>query len=220
MKWQRSIVLLALLMLPLIAGAPVLARRSPQANAAGETKAAIDGWARGNYGRALDLVFRDRCTSPSDALWLACIRILPGHQNEIEYSLSMERRYGGTILAHITRPKTQSVYTELYEGKKEHPLASVNELTKLIQVESQAGDQRRFPGLVHLADEFERIRFSPTLTAELMLDATRYRFRVWVLGGDQMELILHGPGSAAPHQPQPLIQWAESAREMLARAFN
>ena len=219
MNLQRSIALLALVMLPLIAGAPVLAQRSPQANAAGETEGAIDGWARENYGRALDLVLRDRC-APTDALWRACISILPGHQDEIEYSLSVERRYGGTILAHITRPKTQSVYTGLYEGKKGHPLASVNELTKLIQVESQAGDQRRFPRLVHLADEFEKIQFSPTLPNELMMDATKYLFHVRSYWGDRMDLILSGPGSAAPHQPQPLIQWAESAREMLARAFN
>jgi hypothetical protein len=98
--------------------------------------------------------------------------------------------------------------------------SSLNALTRLIKLESRAGDERRFPELVGLADEFEKIRFSPVPPAEIMMDATQYRFRVGSFSGDQMEIALHGPGSAAPRQPQILIQWAESVRTMLASAFH
>jgi hypothetical protein len=132
----------------------------------------------------------------------------------------VEKRYGGTIFVQIARPKSRSIRARLRERKKEHPDGSVGDLTKLIELESQAGDQRRFPGLVGLANEFERIRFSPILSDEIIMDATEYTFRTRSLSGEQMELILHGPGPSAPAQPHALIQWAESAKAMLASTFK
>ena len=51
-------------------------------------------------------------------------------------------------------------------------------------------------------------------------NATQYHFRVRSFSGDQMELALHGPGSAAPRQPPIVSQWAESARKILGSAFH
>ena len=180
----------------------------------------MDGWTRENYDRALDLVLQGHCAASKGVRWISCIRIVPGYSAELEYSLSVEKRYDGTVVAHIIRPKTQSVYTQLCKRRKDRPRASIGDLTKLIEIESQAGDQRKFPGLLALADNFEKIRFSPVLPDEIMMDATQYRFRARSFSGDQMELTLVGPGAAAPHQPHALIQWAESVREMLASAFN
>jgi|SRR5689334_3643846 hypothetical protein len=193
---------------------------SPAASALEETKDGTDRWTRENYERVLDLVFQDRCTAPTDARWVSCVRIIPAFKDEMEYSLSLGRRYDGTLLARVTRPKSQSVYVQLRELKKEHPHGSVNDLSKMIKVESQSVDQLRFPALVALANEFENIRFSPALSDEVMMDATEYRFCVRSFSGDSMALTLHGPGPAAPRQPQGLIQWAESAREVLTGAFK
>ncbi|HKM81567.1 MAG TPA: hypothetical protein VJY15_11470 [Candidatus Acidoferrum sp.] len=221
MKRQRCLVLIWVLAVSCVWGTPVpAASSSPRASAPQETQDTIDGWARDNYDLTLDLVFRDRCAALKDVRWIACVRIVPGYANEIEYTLSVEKSYGGTILAHITRPKGQSVYSQLCRRKKERPHASVGALARLIKLESQAGDQRRFPGLVSLADEFEKIRFSPVPPDELMMDATRYRFCIRSFSGDKMEILLRGPGPTAPGQPLILIQWAESVRELLASAFK
>jgi len=220
MTRRRCVVLIGLLALSRISGMPIVRACSWRASAPQHVKDSIDSWARENYDRALDLVLQDPCTASKDVRWISCIRMVPGYPAELEYSLSVEKRYDGTISAHITRPKAQSVYTQLRNRRKDRPHASVSALTRLIKLESQAGDQRRFPVLVDLADDFEKIRFSPVLPDEIMMDATQYRFRVRSFSGDQMELTLHGPGSAVPRQSQILIQWAESVRKMLASAFN
>lgn len=203
----------AALVLVLVLG--LLGQPAPQGH-----KDFIDSWTRENYSRALDLLLPDRCASPIDARWLSCVRIVPPYKNETEYSLSVERRFDGTLSAKIVRPKVQSIYVQLRERKKEHPHASVSDLAKLIEIESRTGDQRRFPRLADLADKFENLRLSPVLSDEIMMDPTEYRFRIRSFSGETMELTLNGPGSAAPHQSQTLIQWAESAREMLASAFH
>lgn len=221
MKLRLYVVLMALLALSTIAGIPLLRPPSSHASVPHQVKESARAWARENYRRALDLVFQDRCTSSNDARWLSCVRILPGFsEDEIEYSLSVEKRYSGTVVAHITRPKLQSVYTQLRRRKQEYPRASVSNIAKLIQVESWEGDVRRFPELMRLADELENIRLSPVFPDELMMDPTEYFFRVRSPYGNLMEVTLYGPGSAASYQSEPLIQWAESTRRMLERSFN
>src|SRR5216683_1670109 len=173
---RRRLVLIWLLAASCVAAIPFLTASSSRAGAPKDTKDSFDAWARDNYDRALDLVLQDRCTSATDARWLSCIRIVPGYPDELEYSLSVEKRYDGTVLAEIARPKVDSIRRQLRDRKKEHPHASVGDLAKLIELESRAVDQRRFPGIVRLADEFEKIRVSPVLSDEIMMDATQYRF--------------------------------------------
>lgn len=218
MKPQRNLVLLVLL--TLMECVPSLCLSCPQAISGQPHGDSADLWVRENYDRALDLVFPERCASPIDARWLACVRIVPAYKDEIEYALSVEKRYDGTIQAEAKRAKARSVYAQLCELKHEHPQASVADLTKLVQMESRTGDQRRFPQLESLADEFEGLRLSPVLSEEIMMDPVKYRFRISSLSGERMQLTLFGPGSTASHQPQPLIQWAESARTLLAQSFR
>lgn len=151
---------------------------------------------------------------------MSCVRIVPAFKDDIEYSLSVEKRYNGRLFAWVVRPKNHSIYGQLYELKKKQPKASVNELAKLIEVESYAGDQRRFPRLADLANEFETLRLSPVLSDEIMMDPAEYTFRVLSSSGENMLFTLYGPGSEAPVQPRGPIQWAESARAMLAAAFK
>jgi len=220
MKRRCCLVLIVLLALSYVSSAPVVGACSSRASGPQETRGKIDGWARENYELALDQVLPDHCEAGKDVRWIVCIRIVPGYPSDLEYSLSVEKRYGGTIFAHITRPKSQSVYMQLCKEKKKHPGASVGDLTKLIELESQTGDQGRFPGLAGLADEFEKVRFSPVLSDEITMDATQYNLCVKSISGEQMRLTLYGPGSTAAHQPETMIQWTESARSMLGSAFK
>jgi hypothetical protein len=210
--------MLALLYVPSASG--LAAFSSTRASTRQETQDTPESWARDNYDLILDRVFQDRCTASKDVRWIACVRMIPGHPSEIEYTLSVEKRYSGMILARVTRPKTRSIYTQLCKLRKDHPAASVSDLAKLIEVEAQTGDQQKFPALVRLADEFEKLRLSPVLPDEIMMDATKYVLRSRSFSGDQMELVLRGPGPSAPHQSQPVIQWAESARGVLINAFK
>lgn len=212
-----SLVLLVLFVLART-HTPLLAALQSKADPKGNDT--IDGWARDNYHRALDLLLPDRCASAIDARWLACVRIVPPFRNEIEYLLSVQRQLDGSIFAQITRPKAHSIYVQLRQRRKEHAQVPLAELAKLIEIETQAGDQRRFPQLADLANEFEGLRLSPVLSDEIMMDPTQYRFRVRSFAGERMELTLDGPGSGAPVQPPGLIRWAESVRKTLASAFN
>lgn len=203
----------------MIAFTPVLWALGSRALSAQEIKDSVESWTRENYGRALDLVFQDACATSKEARWFSCVRSLPGHKDEIEYSFLLEKRYDGTVFARIARPKAQSIYRQLRQRKEQNPLGSVGDLAKLIQIESQVGDQQRFGRLAELATDFEKLRVSPIPADEIIMDATEYRFRVRSSSG-KMNITLRGPGSAAPHQSQALIQWAESLRITLASAFH
>ena len=223
MQRRNGFLLAGLLGVVCVWNMPAQPLFSPQLSTeSGESQDATDGWVRDNYGAVLNVVLHDRCSARHEATdphWIVCVRINPGYETDLEYTLSVERRYDGTAFASITRAKSQSIYTQLYKLRKKRPTASASDLAKSIVVETQAGDQQRFPALQQFADEFEEIRFSPVLPDELMMDATEYVF-LSKSSGNQMELVLGGPGSSAPRQPHPLLQWAESLRQMLASSFR
>jgi hypothetical protein len=219
-SYQR-LVLIWILVVSLVLGIPASGVSFwPQSNSPQETEVAIDSWVQDNYNSVLDLVFQDHCEASANIRWAACVRVIPGHQTELEYTLSVKKNYDGTILAHVTRAKRESVYSQLCKFKKEHPAATAGDIAKLIQVEFRSVNQQKFPALVHIADKFENIRFSPVLPDEIMMDPTIYDFHSRSSSGDQMDLIMSGPGTSAPRQPQPLIEWAESVRKILAAAFD
>lgn len=215
MKPRSWFALICFLVFATIAVAPAVRARASRAAAAQEDKDSVDSWTRENYRRALDLVFQDTCASATHVRWLACIRIVPGHNDEIEYSFFLEKRYDGRVFARIARPKAQSIYRQLRQRKEQNPHGSVGDLAKLINIELQVGDQQRFRRLAELASDFEELRFSPIPADEIIMDATEYRFRISSSSGE-MDVTLRGPGSEAPHQSQPIIRWAESARRLLA----
>jgi len=220
---MTRLVWLAYVWLAMLSGAAVSGSYLWRSGAPQDTKDSVDGWVRGNYTRVLDLALRNRCSEDPvqarramDARWLACVRIVPAFKNENESSASLEKRYDGTLFAQLVRPKGHSVYVQLRERKKQQPSESPAGLAKLIEIESTSGDQRRFPGLSRLADEFEKMQVSPVLSDELMMDATEYRFSIRAPYGESLDLTLLGPGAAAPRQPPGLIQWAESLKETFA----
>jgi hypothetical protein len=150
--------------------------------------------------------------------WFA-YAIIPGFQTELEYELSLEKHYDGTVFARVIRPRTQSIYRQLCKLKIEHPSASVSDLSKLIAVESEAGDENKFPTLRRLAEEFDKIRIAAPLSDELMMDATQYGILVQAGAGEHLEIVLFGPGPSAPKQPSQLLQWTEDLRKLLVEAF-
>jgi hypothetical protein len=218
-KWCGA-VLLVLLTLPWTARRSILAQDHSQTKVSQGMKKNDDGWVRDNYNLALDLIFPDPCASAISGRWMVCIRSIPSFKNEIEYSFSVEKRYDGTILTRITRPKGRSIYRQLCERKKQYPLGSVNELSKKIRLESRKGDQAEFPQLTSLASEFEKLSLSPVLSDEIMIDPVEYDITVRSFSGESERLTLHGPGSAASHRTQPLVHWAEATRESLATGFH
>jgi hypothetical protein len=217
---RRWFVLIGFIVAASVLAAPISAVPGALSSGPRRPEGSADAWVRQNYNRALDLALPDRCASSTDARWLVCIRIVPGYADEIEYSLSLEKRYDGTIRARIVKPKGDSIRRQLLKWKKKHPSAAISGIGKLFAVESLVGDQHSFPRLPRLADEFEQIRLSPVPADEIMMDATHYQFRVRSSSGDQLEFELQGPGSAGPRQSQVLIRWAESLRELLATAIK
>jgi hypothetical protein len=144
--------------------------------------------------------------------------VLPGHQGEPEYLLRLDKRYDGRVHARITRPHGASIYTQLLKLKMERPSASPAELAKAIAVDTRESDQQTLPVLARLADDFERIQLSPALSEELTMDPTRYFIRAESASGEQIELLLYGPGPSAPHQPRPLLEWVEELRRVMSKA--
>ena len=209
-----------LIAVPAVPAAPHARQHSPRPSAQHDPTDSVDSWMRENYSRALALLLPDSCASAIDARWRSCIRIIPSDKNESEYAVSLQRRFDGKMFAVIVRPKGASIYAQLREHKRKHPHASLGALAKMIAIESRTGDQSQFSGLEHLGEKFEELRISPVLSDEVTMDPTEYRFRFRSFAGETMEVTLNGPGSTAAHQSQPLIEWAESAKNTLAESFN
>jgi len=179
-------------------------------------------WVHENYKAVIDLISRDKtcdaAKDPRPVRWSVCVRVRPGHENELECVLWLEKRDDGTAYAQITRPRGKSIYLQLLKLKTDRPNASPTDLAKLVAVKSRGGDQQTFPGLVSLTDEFERIRLSPVLSDELMMDPTTYFIHAEALWGERMELILYGPGPSTPHQSDPMLEWVERLRRLLSES--
>jgi hypothetical protein len=190
---------------------------------AGRAQETVDSWTRDNYLKVLDMVFSDGCSvlkGAEHARWTVCVRIMPSYPTELEYLLYAEQHYDGTILAHAVRPKTASVYMQLLSLKQAHRTASANELARYIVTQTVSGNDQEFPVLRSVGNEFEKARFSPVLPDELMMDTTRYLFIEQSFSGNRMELVLNGPGSSVVRQPHPLLQWAESFRQVFDKSFK
>lgn len=188
-----------------------------------DTNNATDTWIEENYNLVVALAFQESCTGrikSSSMRWIVCVRIIPAYPSELESAVSVERSYDGTILARVARPWMQSIRMQLHGLKQDHPTATAGDLAKLIVLETKEGDQQKFPTLRRLVDDFEKIRFSPALSDELMMDATKYIFHSKSFSGEQLDLALQGPGPSAPHQPHPMLEWVEALRRALGGSFK
>lgn len=173
----------------------------------------------GEYGSVLNLVLQDRC-GPAHVSgkirWVVCVRIIPGFQNEMEFTLSLEKYYDGTIRAYATRPKAKSIYLQLSGLRSKYPAASPREISGHIAVESMNFDQRDIPQLRLFADQFERIRLSPVPDDAIWNDATKYDFRMESITNDSIDYAIMGPGGSTAHQPNDLLSWTESIKRLIA----
>lgn len=73
---------------------------------------------------------------------------------------------------------------------------------------------------IPLAANFEKIRISPVLSDELMMDATEYHLHIQSSAGVSLELTLYGPGPQEPHQPPGLVQRADLVRASLVESLR
>lgn len=211
-----TLSVVALVMFP-IASRELHGARRPNTQA--QSSDASDTWAREHYASALDQVFGNACPSLTDSeqrvRWLVCIRVVPSGTSDVESALSLQRFYDGKVAASATVAKGSSVFAQLRELHRAYPTASAEELARHISVERRVRSSEELAALRKLADELEEIRLSPVLADQLMMDATKYEFYSESLYGNQLRLIVYGPGSKAPRQPHPLLSWAESLRQVL-----
>jgi len=176
-----------------------------------------------NYDPVMNLVLQDKCGSnhQSGAIrWVVCVRIIPGFPEDLEYTISLEKLYNGTIRAYATRPRVKSIHLQLLELSGKHPAASVKELSGLITTESISLDQEEFPQLKQCADKFERLRLSPVPNDAIWNDATKYAFRIESITSDSIDYAMIGPGADAKHQPSELLSWAESMKRIIAVGWS
>jgi hypothetical protein len=173
---------------------------------------------------ALDLVLSSDCSSEEQSgtavRWTACGRILPPYSSDFEYRFFIGQYSGGKVLASITLPTSQSVRAQLDHLSEEHPAFSARELAKLVKSNVRTFNQTQLPDLKRLANEFEGMHFSPTLEGDLIMDPTTYEVHSRSVYGNQMVVIIRGPGSSASKQPHPLLTWAEDLKRLLEGAAH
>lgn len=195
---------------------------APSANEQQAKEDALRDWAHENYRGVLDKVFKNSCDVPKSSgemRWMVCARII-SESADPEYGLLMERNWDGKPFARIVRPKGQSVYVQLGNQKREHPTAASSDLIKFIVLETKEGGEKEFPALASIEDEFEHIRFSPVLPADLFSDPTEFDISLQALWGNKMEIVMYGPGLSIAGQPHPLLSWVAKTRQVLAASFK
>jgi len=222
--WRETLCVFLLCLLPWVEAAG-------QGRRAAEKQEQAEGWIKENYLAVVDLIAREKSCVPTDDAksehaankssaamrWSVCVRIIPGHPEELESLLWLEKLSDGSLQARIVGPRGASIYWQLVKLKAARRDASPVELAKLVAVETRERDRKTLPGLTQLASEFEEIRLSPVLSDELMMDPTVYSIRARSMWGEQMDLVLSGPGPSAPHQPGPLLDWVEKLRRVFSQ---
>ena len=176
------------------------------------------------FDDALDLALSADCSSDEQSgaavRWTVCGRILPPYSSDSEYRFFLSQYSDGKVVASITRPTSLSVRAQLDSLNKQHPAFSARELAKLVKSNVRTFNQTQLPDLKRLANEFEGMDFSPTLEGDLVMDPTTYEVHSRSLYGNQMVVIIRGPGSGAPKQPHPLLTWAEDLKRLLEGAAH
>jgi len=173
---------------------------------------------------AVAIAVKDRCAPSRDfkgVRWIACVRIVDAFEKDFEYVISIERRYDGTVEIHAARPVGHSVAQQLNTLRSTNSHAALRTLAQAMSVESFSADQRKWPFVGTLAEQFEAIRISPVPMDALYSDSTSYFVRVYApeLLREHHEFEVEGPGPAALHQPDPLLEWVETMRKALMQKW-
>ena len=185
-----------------------------------QQKTSTDDWVQKNYAGALETVFQNVCAplaSPKGARWTACIHITPAFRHERETIVYLEKSYEGTIEARASRAKDQSIYDQLLSLRQENPNASLPDLCRLVQVSLLRGDQRRFPKLLELSNEFEKLQISLALSDELISDPTKYYLHVRSYTGNELDVTLYGSETNLSQKSDALLRWEYEVSALLTK---
>ncbi len=110
-----------------------------------------------------------------------------------------------------------SIGTQLRYLRKEHPDASIDQLTQMLCLQKWTTTSRQSQILAKSAADFEKIRISPVMPVTLILHPIRYQLWSQSLWGNRVEFSLDGPGPDGTKQSHPLLQWMEDVRRNLER---
>jgi hypothetical protein len=178
----------------------------------------VDSWVGRNYKTVLDaLLPKGNITPeefPKNVKWMVTCRIAPPYENP-EYRVSMHKTYDGKIEASIVSPKGASVISQLRALRRRHPEAELEKIARMVSVKHTTVTQSDYPQLSELASQIEAMNISPILPDELGTDETGYEFWSQSLWGNRLNLIMGGPGTDVKGQPNPLIQWVETVRNVV-----
>jgi hypothetical protein len=181
---------------------------------------AEDVWLLENYPNVRDAVLQKGCpssgkTQSEPPRWEVCFRILPPFESDSEYEVDLKKYYDGKIYANIILPKGPSVQTQLLKLHRDHPDISWDKLTGLISTETFTGSEKDSSALRDLATEFENIRVSPVMPDVVWPDRTKYEIQSTSYWGMEVIFTLYGPDTPSPNPKDPLVKWAESAKNLL-----
>lgn len=187
---------------------------------AAQQKTSTDDWVQKNYAGALETVFQNVCAplaSPKGARWTACIHITPAFRHERETIVYLEKSYEGTIEARASRAKDRSIYDQLLSLRQANPNASPPDLCRLVQVSLLTGDQGKFPKLLELSNEFEKLQIPLALSDELISDPTKYYLHVRSYTGNELDVTLYGSETNLFQKSDGLLRWEYEVSALLTK---
>lgn len=150
---------------------------------------------------------------PKEFRWIITASIFS--ESDSEFGLTLIRTNNGGVLANAKRPKEPSLNSLVKNLRRAHPQESPEQLSRRVCVYAWSADDRLIPGLKQLAAEVERMRFPAIPPNELMLHPDGYDVRLKSYWGNELRLMMDGPGRRARRQPHALIDWVERLRRLM-----
>ena len=177
-----------------------------------------DEWVESNYKAVLDLLLPNGDASsdefPSDARWIATVRIEPSN-DEPEYGFSLTKFFDGRIEAVVVSARHDSILKQLRNLKRRTPTTNIEQISRMVVVQRQKLISQNCWQMNRLAVSFEALRMSPNVEDDLRLDGTGYAIWLQSRWGNSLKVRLGGPGQHAPTQPHPLLGWIETFRKTI-----
>jgi hypothetical protein len=169
-----------------------------------------------NYASVHQILFPEQLQItpfPPNVKWLVVVTVRPSYGGS-ETWFSLTSKYDGDIELHIKTPHGASLTRQLIELSESIPEATADELARMVKIDEYKIRDKDTPELRRLAETFQAIRLSPVLPDEMIMDSYNYHFWSKSQWGQEMSASLIGPGSEAPKQPHPLVEWAEKTRNV------
>lgn len=176
-------------------------------------------WAEHNYQAVLKFLlpsgFIPSDAIPSKVKWIITVRTMPPHGRP-EQAFTLAKKYDGGVEATLTIVKGASIKSQLRQLHVTYPEKTSQELANLISIERRTVTQVQCRQLRQRAASAETLSFSPVLPDELRVDETGYEIWSQSLYGNQLTVLLGGPGPGAKVQTHPLLRWAEETIRILS----